>query len=245
LLPIFDTPDKIVVRAYAALIGKLLYIATNTVPQLSYSMSSLTRYMSKATPAHCTYAEVVLRYLIGIKKRQLTWCGQRVCLPHILGKILAFVDFSWADDKNNRSSSMPYYLFVNNATFSWRATLSQIIALSTTEGELMALAGCCCEIVWAHKLALELGFPQLQPTNVYADNTGCIALANHMHLRGRNKHVALRVCFIQKLIQDGLINVKQWPTAAQTADIGTKALPRVPFEKFTDQLLGDKHVGDK
>ena len=98
---------------------------------------------------------------------------------------------------------MAYYLFVNNATFSWRATLSQIIALSTTEGELMALAGCCCEIVWARKLALELGFPQLKPTDVYADNTGCIALANHMHLRGRNKHIALRVCFIQKLIQDG------------------------------------------
>ena len=51
--------------------------------------------------------------------------------------------------------------------------------------------------------------------------------------------------FIQKLLQDGLINVKQCPTAAQTADIGTKALPRVPFENFTDQLLGDKHVGDK
>ena len=119
---------------------------------------------------------------------------------------------------------MAYYLFVNNATFSWRATLLQIIALSTTEAELMALAGCCCEIVWARKLALELGFPQL----------------NHMHLRGRSKHIALRVCFIQKLIQDGLINVKQCPTAAQTADIGTKALPRVPFEIFTNQLLGNK-----
>jgi len=46
-------------------------------------------------------------------------------------------------------------------------------------------------------------------------------------------------------MQDGLINVKQCPTAAQTADIGTKALSRVQFENFTDQLLGDKHVGDK
>jgi len=129
-LPILDTPDIIVVRAYAALIGQLLYIVINTVPQLSYSMTSLTLYMSKATPAHLTYANVVLRYLIGIKKRQLMWCGQRVC-------------------------------------------------------------------------------------------------------------------FIQKLIQNGLINVKQCPTAAQTADIGTMELPRVLIENFTDQLIGDKHVGDK
>ena len=109
----------------------------------------------------------------------------------------------------------------------------------------MALASCSCEVVWARKLAIELGFPQLKPTDVYEDNTGCIALANNMHLRGRSKHIALRVCFIQKLIQDGIINCKQCPTATQTADIGTKALPRVPFENFTDQLLGDKHVGDK
>jgi len=42
-LPILDTPGKFVVHAYAALIGELLYIAINTVPQLSYSMSCLTR----------------------------------------------------------------------------------------------------------------------------------------------------------------------------------------------------------
>jgi hypothetical protein len=118
------------VRAYAALIVELFYIAINTVPQLSYSMTSITLYMSKTTPAHLTYAKVVSHYLIGIKKRQFMCCGQRVC-------------------------------------------------------------------------------------------------------------------FIQKLIQNRLINVKQCPTAAQTADLGTKALLRVLFENFTDQLLGDKHVGDK
>jgi len=141
---------------------------------------------------------------------------------------------------------MAYYLFVNNATFSWRATLSQIVALSTTEAELMALASCCCDIVWARELALQLGFLQLKSTDVYEDNTGCIALANHMHLchGSRGQHITMRVCFMQKLIQNGLINVKQCPTVAQTADIRTKALPCVLFENFTDQLFGDKHVGE-
>jgi len=71
-----------------------------------------------------------------------------------------------------RRNSMAEYLFVNNATFSWRATLLQIIALSTTEAELMALASSCCEIV-RRKHALELGFLQLKPTDVYEANTGC------------------------------------------------------------------------
>jgi hypothetical protein len=65
------------------------------------------------------------------------------------------------------------------------------------------------------------------------------------HFRERSKHIALRVCFIQKLIQHGILNVKQCSTAVQTADIVTQALPCVPFENFTNQVLGDKHVGDK
>ena len=60
-----------------------------------------------------------------------------------------------------------------------------------------------------------------------------------MLLRERSRHVALRVCFIQSLIQDGIIKNKQCPTAVQM----TKALPREPFGPFINHLLGDKHVG--
>jgi len=66
-----------------------------------------------------------------------------------------------------------------------------------------------------------------------------------MQLCGRSQHIALRVCFLQKPIQDGLISVKQCPTAGQIADIETHALPYVPLANFTDQLLGEKPVGDK
>jgi len=124
LLLVLDTPYGIVVHAYAPLIGKLLYIAINTVPQLSCLKISLTRYMFKATPAHFTCTKAVLRYLIGIKKRQRTWCGQQVSLRHVSGEILALVDSSLADNKINRRSSMAYYLFVNSATLSRHATLA-------------------------------------------------------------------------------------------------------------------------
>ena len=71
----------------------------------------------------------------------------------------------------------------------------------------------------------------------------CVASAYTMHFRGRSTSVVLRVCFIQQLIQDGIIIAKQCPTAVQIADIGT-ALPRVPFKSFSNQLLGDNYVGD-
>jgi len=141
-LPVLDTPDKIVVHAYAARIGELLYVAINTVrsvPQLSYSMSSLTRCMSKATPAKLTYARCCCIIVLASRKNSSRGVAKGYLrLPWILGEMLALFDSSWADDKNIRHNSMAYYLFVNNATFSWRATLSQMIALSTTEAEPMA-----------------------------------------------------------------------------------------------------------
>ena len=79
------------------------------------------------------------------------------------------------------------------------ATMILMIYVDNNEAKLMVLASCCCTVVWARKLAIELGFSQLKPTNVYEDITGCISFANNIHLCGRSKHIALRVCFIQKL----------------------------------------------
>ena len=54
-LPIPEEPNKAVVTTYASLIGQLLYVAINTVSQISYVMSALTRYMTRATEAHLGY----------------------------------------------------------------------------------------------------------------------------------------------------------------------------------------------
>jgi len=58
---------------------------------------------------------------------------------------------------------------------------SQIVDLSTTEADLMTLATYSCDIVWARELAPEFGFLRLKSTDVYEDNTDCIALAKKIH----------------------------------------------------------------
>ena len=65
--------------------------------------------------------------------------------------------------------STAYQLFVNNAIFSWKSSLSSIVATSVCEAEHMAFTSCACEVVYARKLAGELGFTQLGPTKIYED----------------------------------------------------------------------------
>lgn len=51
-LPLPDVPDKDIVAVYAKLVGELLYICINTVPEIMYALGALTRYMTKATSQH-------------------------------------------------------------------------------------------------------------------------------------------------------------------------------------------------
>ena len=120
----------------------------------------------------------------------------RCCLCQVLCNI-------FADDSTNRKSTLAYFLFVNNAVFSCRSCLGSIVATSTTEVELQAFTMCAAEVLYARKSCVELGFTQLHATTIYEDNTGCILLAQHMHLRNRFKHIALRFCFVSAFIESG------------------------------------------
>jgi hypothetical protein len=238
-LPIPDTPDKVVVHLYASLVGELLYIAINTVPQIIYHLHALSRYMTRATEAHLQYAKGVLRYLKGVMDRRITWCAENARDPHQRHEIWASADSSFADTKPLRKSTFCYQLFVNNAVFSWKAGLSSIIATSTCEAELMAFVSCACEVVYARKLAGELGFPQLTPTKIYEDNQGALVLVDKMHLRNRSKHIGLRFCFVQRLKELGIISGEYNPSADQHSDIGTKFVSENVFEHHTPYLLGE------
>ena len=238
-IPVADKPDKDVIGVYASLVGELLYIAINTVPQIAFPLSCLTRYMINATVTHLKYAKGVLRYLAGVKDRRITWGGLNVRQPHELNEIWACADASYADVKPCRKSSLMYLLFVNNATFSWKATLSTIVATSSCEAELYAYCACAAEVVWARKLADELGFAQLKPTKIYEDNAGCIALAENMHLRNRSKHIALRFSFVQHLFELGIIKPMKCSTAQQLADPGTKNVSPAIFNKHIPYWLGE------
>jgi hypothetical protein len=104
-IPLPPSPDPDNVRAYAMLIGELMYVAVNTVPTIAYAVSCLARYMTKATPQHYEYARQVLRYLKGVKHRKLTWCAGKVRYPLKRGELSSYADSSWADDKPSRKST--------------------------------------------------------------------------------------------------------------------------------------------
>ncbi len=103
-----DVSDKDIVVTYAKLVGELLYICINTVPEIINVRGTLTRYMTRATSQHYGYAKQVLRYLKGVKRLKFTWCARSVKDP--FREVSGFVDATWADNKSSRRSTLCYVL---------------------------------------------------------------------------------------------------------------------------------------
>jgi len=72
---------------------------------------------------------------------------------------------------------------------------------------------------------------------IYADNQGCIALANNPVSHSRTKHIDICHHFIRECIERREIKLNYISTKNMLADVFTKALPRETFEKFRN-LLG-------
>ncbi len=60
-------------RPYAQLVGKLLYLANCTRPDIAAATSHLSRFMSNPTHSHWVQAKLVLRYLNATKDLCLTY----------------------------------------------------------------------------------------------------------------------------------------------------------------------------
>jgi hypothetical protein len=216
-----STPHPEVVSLYAQLIGELMFIAINTQPLIAQPVNALARFMTTANSELYVLAKGVLRYLKGVKSRKIVWCASRVKFPFVPCEIYAYSDASWADIVPQRKSSLSYLIFCNNAVFSWKASLSSVLAMSSAEAELIALCACAADVAYCRKLANELGFLQLRPTVIHEDNLGAKQIAESGNFKGRSKHFELRWRFLHHYINRGIVSIKAIKRELQLADLGT------------------------
>ena len=91
------------------------------------------------------------------------------------------------------------------------------------------MADAAREAIWLRNLYIELGLEIKEPTLIYGDNQGALAIANNPQYHKRTKHFDIKNHFIREKIRDKSIVTDYCPTDKMTADIFTKALPRDKF----------------
>jgi hypothetical protein len=99
----------------------------------------------------------------------------------------------------------------------------------------MALSDCSCQVSWIHNILLELGI-RLAPIPVYADNQGSIFIGSNPVQEIHTKHIDVKYHYVRECIAVKKIVLYHIPTEDNTADIFTKNLGCLKFEKFKQQL---------
>ena len=101
----------------------------------------------------------------------------------------------------------------------------------------MAASLAALEAIFLRGMLGEVGCEQEGPTVIGVDNQGAIALAKNYISNSRTKHIERRHLKIRELTEEFVVRPEFVPTDENVADIMTKPLGRVKFEKFRKMIL--------
>jgi len=226
---------------YMEAIGSLIYIMVASRPDISYIVGILSRYMQNPTDKHWKFVKRVFAYLKGTSKYFLTYKydnqqqlvnDYKTNLPEVIG----YSDSDFAADTTDRKSIGAYTFVLNSGAISWISKKQQTVAKSTSEAEYMALSQAASEALWIRKFLSELNFYNQRPIMIYGDNQGSIKLSKNPQYHNRTKHIDNAHHFIRDYVESNHIQVNYIPTDKMIADILTKPLQRIKFEKHRNSL---------
>ena len=208
---------------YLSAVGSLLYLATQTRPDISYTVGLLARFNSNPGETHWKAVKHLFRYIQGTLDFRITYSKSSPTTPH---RFLTYADANHGGCPDSGKSTGGYLVMMNGGPVSWKSKLQTTVALSTTEAEYVAAVEGGKEIKWMRNLLYELGYSVSGSSPLMLDNQSAIAVSKNPEHHGRMKHLDLAHYWLRDEVETGTIRVEYVPTQDQLADILTKALPR-------------------
>ena len=253
------------VTRYRAALGKLGWM-TQTFLHLSIYYSLLATGMSEPLMKHEHALRSLLRWLYNHRNFVQHFPAPEFSFgqDHPSGsKIVIYSDASWAPLRSfKRRSISGMAAFHKGSLVKAFSRIQSIVATSSCEAELSAIAECVQESVGLNRLAEHLstqaqveslmdsvcsavGFNQLfihlfglskdepiAPVEIRTDSQAAIRVLQASGLQRRSRHVELRICFCQDLVKKGLVKMIWVDGKFQVADILTKTLGIKLFNQF-------------
>ena len=245
-----DPPDPRRHKCYRTCIGKLLYLARVSRPDIMFAVCQLGRFAKAPAELHFRELHHLLRYIKATIELGITYHRDHspdffidsnsfgapetfdLLLPH------TWTDSDWAGEATSRVSVSGFAITFCGAVISYGSERQACISLSTTEAELVAMARAVQECIFVRKLVAEFMGPLKQPTFVFCDNKGALDLVkNNVHHR-RTKHIDIKYFFARSKEADGTIITARVPTEHNLSDSFTKGVNSEVIRRHRFPLLG-------
>ena len=139
-----------------------------TRPDISHTVHILSQFVSAPTSVHYGHLLRVLRYLRGTASRCLFYSRQSTL------QLQAYSDATWASSPDDRHSVSGFCVFLGSSLIAWKSKKQTIVASSSVEAELRALAATIRELIWIRWILQDLGVSITSPTPLHCDSTGAL-----------------------------------------------------------------------
>ena len=106
---------------------------------------------------------------------------------------------------------------------SWVLRLQNVVALSMTEAEYVAVTEACKELIWLNEFLIELGKEQVT-LSLHSDSQSVIDLANNLVYHDRTEHIDVRYHFIHILLKDNVLSLVKIHMSRNSVDMLTKVV---------------------
>jgi len=212
---------------YRSAVGSLIYLMVATRPDISWTVSKLSQFLEKPGITHVNAVKRLMKYIQGTKSYQLIFTKTE-------GHLIGHVDAEWGNDPTDRRSTTGYIFTFGSAPISWKTHKQSTVALSSCEAEYMALTEGTKEAIYLRNLSGSIGMIQSEPTIVYCDNQGALALSkNGGKQHNRSKHIDIRFHFIR---EQSDVTYEHVPSCDNVADFLTKSVGGILHKHLMDKL---------
>ncbi|CAL0300245.1 unnamed protein product [Lupinus luteus] len=221
--------------AYRRLIGRLVYL-THTRPNISFSVSHLSQFLSTPTTGHFNACLKILRYLKHAPGKGLFFpSNTRLSLKD-------FSDSDWGSCLDTRRPVTGFCFFIGDSLISWKSKRQRTVSRSSAEAEYRVLALAGCEGQWLSYLLTNLLFPNTTHITLSCDNQSALYIVVNTVFHERTKHIEMDCHSIREKVATSIVHLMSISTKFQLADLFTKALPPAKFHPLIIKLgLCDIH----
>jgi hypothetical protein len=211
---------------------------------MANALRDLTRYNTNTSEVHIEMMHRAVRYATATPNRGLllapsgTWHGN----PQYAFKLCRYADASYKPYHDSALSVGGHVVFLQDAPRCEKSK-QQSTTLSVTEADLLSGTNCAQDMTFAMRVIESIGLTVYKPMKLVIDNKGAIDNVNTWSSGGRMKHSCIKLNFLRKLKEEGLIEIECCKTENMPADLFTKNLGGSHFRKYGAVFCGDDEYG--
>ena len=147
-----------------------------------------------------------------------------------------YVDADWAGDCVDRKSTTGYIIKLYGNVIHWKSRKQGSVTKSSTAAEYVALSEVVSQVLLIKDLLNSFKVKIEKPINIYEDNSEAVSIAKYGNFTKRSKYIEVHYHFVNENYEKGLIEIVKVSSEKNFADVLTKALGRVRFERLRSLL---------